>query len=164
MKTMNRNKWIAVGAGIVVATVLLFGDNIVRIFTGAQQSAVINSTMEESNGTGDLPSANEFVIEDVVVGTGAEAKAGDVLTVNYTGALTNGQVFDSSVGRQPFQFKLGAGDVIRGWEEGFSGMKVGGKRRLILPPQYAYGAQQAGPIPPNSTLIFEVELLDVSQQ
>ena len=103
-------------------------------------------------------------ITDLVVGTGAEAKAGDKVSVNYRGSLTNGKEFDSSYSRnEAFTFPLGAGRVIRGWDEGVAGMKVGGKRKLVIPPDLAYGERGAGgAIPPNATLIFEVELLKVS--
>jgi FKBP-type peptidyl-prolyl cis-trans isomerase len=100
---------------------------------------------------------------DLVVGTGAQPKAGQTVMVHYTGWLTNGQKFDSSKDRnQPFSFTLGKQQVIAGWDEGLSTMKVGGKRRLTIPPDLGYGARGAGNvIPPNATLIFEVELLDV---
>ncbi len=109
-------------------------------------------------------------IEDIVVGTGAEATAGKNVTVHYTGWLydptqpnNRGKKFDSSKDRNdPFRFALGAGQVIRGWDEGFAGMKIGGKRVLIIPPAMGYGARGAGgAIPPNATLVFEVELLGV---
>lgn len=101
-------------------------------------------------------------ITDMVVGTGAEAKAGQRVEVHYTGWLTNGTKFDSSVGRRPFSFRLGAGEVIAGWDEGVAGMKVGGKRKLEIPPELGYGSRGAGGvIPPNATLVFEVELLKV---
>lgn len=104
----------------------------------------------------------ELVIEDITVGTGAEAKAGDTVTVHYTGWLTDGTEFDSSVGREPFQFPLGQGQVIPGWDQGVAGMKIGGQRRLTIPPDLGYGAAGAGGvIPPNATLIFEVELLSI---
>ncbi len=100
--------------------------------------------------------------EDLKAGTGAEAVAGKTVSVHYTGWLTNGQKFDSSLDRgQPFEFKLGAGQVIPGWDQGVQGMKVGGKRKLTIPPAMGYGERGAGPIPPNSTLVFEVELLGV---
>lgn len=100
---------------------------------------------------------------DLVVGTGAEAKAGQKVEVHYTGTLTNGSKFDSSLDRgRPFGFKLGAGQVIKGWDQGVAGMRVGGKRKLTIPPELGYGAGGYPPvIPPNSTLIFEVELLSV---
>lgn len=102
-----------------------------------------------------------LIIEDIAIGEGAEAKAGQVVTVHYTGTLTDGTKFDSSVDRkQPFSFKLGVGQVIRGWDEGFAGMKIGGKRKLTIPPEMGYGSRGAGGvIPPDATLIFDVELL-----
>lgn len=105
----------------------------------------------------------ELEITDLVVGSGAEAAAGKKVSVHYTGTLTDGKKFDSSLDRgQPFAFSLGAGQVIRGWDQGVAGMKVGGRRRLVIAPHLAYGARGFPPvIPPNSTLVFEVELLDV---
>ncbi|MBD8893262.1 FKBP-type peptidyl-prolyl cis-trans isomerase [Roseibium litorale] len=107
--------------------------------------------------------AEELKITDLKVGDGAEAVAGQMVTVHYTGWLMDGTKFDSSVDRgEPFSFPLGAGRVIRGWDEGVAGMKVGGKRELIIPPQMGYGSRGAGGvIPPNATLKFEVELLGV---
>ncbi|MEE2902367.1 MAG: FKBP-type peptidyl-prolyl cis-trans isomerase [Myxococcota bacterium] len=103
-------------------------------------------------------------IIDHEVGTGAEAQSGHTVSVHYTGTLTDGSKFDSSVDRgQPFEFRLGAGMVIKGWDQGIVGMKVGGKRRLEIPAELGYGAHGFPPvIPPNSALIFEVELLGVS--
>ena len=100
---------------------------------------------------------------DIKVGTGAVAQAGQHVKVDYTGWLTNGKKFDSSVGTgRPFDFMLGAGQVIKGWDEGIAGMKVGGKRQLRIPPDLAYGAGGYSTlIPPNSTLIFDVQLVDV---
>jgi FKBP-type peptidyl-prolyl cis-trans isomerase len=105
----------------------------------------------------------QLKIEELVVGAGGEAKAKDKITVHYTGWLTDGKKFDSSVDRgQPFVFTLGVGQVIQGWDQGFAGMKVGGKRKLTIPPHMGYGAHGAGGvIPPNATLVFEVELLAV---
>jgi len=101
-------------------------------------------------------------ITDLVVGEGPEAVAGQGVVVNYRGTLTDGREFDSSYGRGPFRFPLGAGRVIRGWDEGVAGMKVGGKRKLVIPPDLGYGSRGAGGvIPPDATLIFEVELLEV---
>lgn len=105
----------------------------------------------------------QLKIEDEKIGTGAEAVSGKKITVNYSGTLTDGTKFDSSYDRgTPFSFTLGAGEVIQGWDKGFAGMKVGGKRKLTIPSSLGYGAQGAGGlIPPNATLIFEVELLKV---
>ena len=102
-----------------------------------------------------------LIIEEITVGSGAEANAGQEVTVHYTGWLTNGQKFDSSKDRgDPFVFPLGGGRVIRGWDEGVAGMKIGGTRKLTIPPDLGYGARGAGGvIPPNATLVFEVELL-----
>jgi peptidylprolyl isomerase len=101
-------------------------------------------------------------VRDDQVGTGQEAKSGDHVSVHYTGTLTDGKKFDSSRDRgQPFQFGLGAGQVIKGWDEGVAGMKVGGKRTLVIPPELGYGARPVGPIPANSTLVFDVELIGI---
>jgi peptidylprolyl isomerase/FKBP-type peptidyl-prolyl cis-trans isomerase FkpA len=101
-------------------------------------------------------------IDDVVKGKGPEAARGKTVEVHYTGWLEDGTQFDSSVGGAPFSFRLGAGEVIEGWARGVAGMKVGGKRKLTLPPELGYGARGAPPaIPPNATLVFEVELLAV---
>lgn len=121
------------------------------------------------SGCGDSPTTPSSLTQtDVVAGTGTEAVAGKVLTVNYTGWLYNparpegkGAQFDSSVGLTPFVFALGQGSVISGWDTGLVGMKVGGIRRLVIPPSQAYGGFRSGPIPPNATLLFEIELLDV---
>lgn len=104
-----------------------------------------------------------LMIEDIVEGTGKTAEKGKVITVHYTGCLTDGTKFDSSLDRrEPISITLGVGQVIRGWDEGFDGMKVGGKRKLTIPPEMGYGAQAVGGvIPANSTLVFEVELLYV---
>jgi peptidylprolyl isomerase/FKBP-type peptidyl-prolyl cis-trans isomerase FkpA len=106
---------------------------------------------------------DKLISEDLVVGTGAAAASGQKVTVHYTGWLTNGTKFDSSKDRgDPFVFPLGKGQVIKGWDQGVQGMKVGGKRKLTIPPEMGYGSRGAGGvIPPNATLIFEVELLGV---
>jgi len=114
--------------------------------------------------TSNDSTSSAVVKEDLVVGKGAAAAAGDDVVVHYVGWLESGQQFDSSRARRdPLDFALGAGDVIRGWDEGIQGMKVGGKRRLTIPPALAYGEHGCGGvIPPQATLVFEVELLEVS--
>ena len=107
---------------------------------------------------------NGLVIEDILVGEGQEAKDYNKVVVNYTGTLEDGSIFDSSLnpGREPFTFTLGVGSVIKGWDLGVKDMKVGGKRKLTIPPDLGYGDKGAGDvIPPGATLIFEVELLEV---
>lgn len=112
---------------------------------------------------------HKLIIQDMIQGTGKVASRGKTVKVNYTGwlydpsaSMGRGKQFDTSQGREPFSFKLGAGDVIKGWDEGFVDMKVGGKRKLIIPSDLGYGANGAGSvIPPNSSLMFEVELIDV---
>lgn len=110
-----------------------------------------------------VTTASGLQFEDLIEGDGIEAKAGSRVSVHYTGWLTDGKKFDSSLDRkQPFEFKLGAGNVIKGWDEGVAGMKTGGKRKLTIPPELGYGMRGAGGvIPPNATLVFEVELLKV---
>jgi FKBP-type peptidyl-prolyl cis-trans isomerase FkpA len=122
-----------------------------------------STTTSPSGGITSLQST------DLVVGTGATAVTGKTLTVNYTGWLydstqpgNKGTEFDTSLGRGPFSFVLGAGQVIAGWDQGVVGEKVGGQRQLVIPPSLAYGAAGSGPIPPNATLLFEVDLLSVS--
>lgn len=110
-----------------------------------------------------MTTASGLKYTDLQVGTGAEARPGQTAVVHYTGTLTDGKKFDSSKDRnQPFSFPLGAGRVIKGWDEGVAGMRVGGKRLLVVPPELGYGARGVPPtIPPGATLRFEVELLDV---
>lgn len=108
------------------------------------------------------PNNNQFKIEDIKVGSGQEVLGGDYITIHYNGTLMDGKKFDSSYDRgTPFKTRIGVGEVIEGWDMGVVGMKVGGKRKLIIPPSLAYGDKEIGDIPPNSTLMFEVELLGI---
>ena len=124
-------------------------------------SGCSHSGPSKVNGPGTT-TASGLQYWDITTGSGAAAVPGKVVKVHYTGWLTDGTKFDSSLDRnQAFEFALGAGRVIKGWDEGVAGMRVGGKRQLRIPPDLAYGSRGVGPIPPNSTLIFDVELLDV---
>ncbi len=168
---------IAVAIAVVVALGLLFfGPRIFAPFQpGSSQTATTTdmtaSTTAQTTMNSDLanpepipnPLPTTLTGSDTVVGTGAEAVAGKTVTVNYVGMLPNGTVFDASANHgQPFSFTLGGGQVIKGWDLGVAGMKVGGKRRLIIPSDLAYGNQAVGGvIPANATLIFDIELLDV---
>ena len=139
--------------------------------TAASGATINNNTQTATtttmpNQTNTTPPVTQLIEQDEVIGTGATAVAGDTVTVNYVGSLTDGTVFDASAdhGTSGFTFVLGAGNVIKGWDEGIVGMKVGGKRKLIIPASLAYGNQAVGNIiPANSTLIFEVELLKVKK-
>ena len=158
----------------MVSTAILFAQ------TGAQQPpAATSKTSTTASKTGAtaaksttvhkttpaaqwITTASGLKYRDVVVGKGAQPKTGDTVVVNYTGTFTSGKVFDTSVGKPPFQFVLGKGQVIKGWDEGVGSMNVGGKRKLTIPPDLAYGAKgYPGAIPPNSTLNFNVELLKI---
>lgn len=122
------------------------------------------SGFKPAEGTPLPPGPTKLEIDDVKVGSGREAKTGDTVHVQYTGTLMNGKKFDSSYdhGGDPFKFTIGKGEVIKGWDQGVAGMKIGEMRKLTIPPDLAYGARGFPPvIPPNSTLVFEVELLSV---
>jgi len=127
----------------------------------AEEPVAAAPTAPESPGASE--DVTELKIEDLAEGTGDGAVAGDTVSVHYTGWLTDGTKFDSSLDSgQPFEFGLGQGEVIQGWDEGVAGMKVGGKRKLVIPPAMGYGdAGAGGVIPPNATLVFEVELLAI---
>lgn len=149
MKELSKNEWVAIVIAVfVVGFFFVFGQMIIDIINPSAKSKV----MQQS----------ELQIQDELVGTGEVAVAGKRVTVHYTGRFLDGNIFDSSVNRgEPFQFILGTGQVIKGWDQGVAGMKVGGKRILIVPPELGYGPNDYGPIPGGSILIFDVELLKV---
>lgn len=157
MKKLSRNEYIAVAVGIIF--IFLFFGGIFKM--GGMQSTAPGAV---TSGTSNGVTINQLMIEDVRIGTGAEAKKGDVVHVHYTGILTNGELFDSSIPTgQPISFTLGEGRVIQGWEQGLLGLKEGGKRRLFIPAELAYGNRAMGSIPANSPLIFEVELMKIGK-
>jgi FKBP-type peptidyl-prolyl cis-trans isomerase FkpA len=142
--------------------------NLIRVFRVGCACAVLVSAVAGCHNTPTTPSSVAFTQTDLRIGTGATAAAGNTVTVNYTGWLydaskTDGQglQFDSTVGKTPVPFTLGAGAVIAGWDQGIPGMRAGGVRRLIIPPSLAYGSSRYASIPPNSTLVFDVELVSV---
>jgi FKBP-type peptidyl-prolyl cis-trans isomerase len=161
MKNLSKKEWIAVGVGVVFVGYTLFGGNVMNLF---QKNTNTMDTNSAAATTSSNPSNGGVIINDTVVGSGTEVKNGDLVSVNYILSLSNGTVLQNSKDfGKPFQFTLGAGQVIPGWEQGFAGMKVGGTRIITIPPELAYGQNQVGPIPPNSTLVFTVELLGVSK-
>ena len=149
---------IAIALAVIIALAFLFlGSGFLGFFSSP-------SAMQETVPTmNDSASSTALMITDTQVGTGAEAVLGSSVTVNYVGMFENGQVFDASANHgQPFSFVLGAGQVIQGWDQGVLGMKVGGTRRLVVPSDLAYGPNDYGPIPGGSTLVFDIELLEVN--
>jgi FKBP-type peptidyl-prolyl cis-trans isomerase len=152
-KTFIQGVAVVVAFAVLALFFVLFGNPLASSFSGAMAADQMNAAQPP-----------QLIAQDEVVGTGAEAHVGDTLLVNYTGKLDDGTVFDTSVGRAPYPFVLGAGSVIQGWDQGLQGMKVGGKRLLIVPAALGYGAAGNGPIPPNATLVFEVELVGVTPQ
>jgi len=151
-------RYIFSKAGVYLIILVFIVPIIILLLLGkvSKQTPTPSATITESK-------MEELKIEEMVVGTGDEAVNGKKVTVNYSGTLINGTKFDSSYDRGvPFSFNLGAGEVIKGWDQGVTGMKVGGKRKLTIPSSLGYGVTGAGGvIPPNATLIFEVELLGV---
>jgi peptidylprolyl isomerase len=189
MNKLNRNEWI----GVVVAVVVVgfFLGNLVYKNNSTDQTATVSvstdttnnpATTDQSQSTAVTPAdqinntnqttqvnntnlnPTKLIITDTTLGTGTAAKAGDHVYVNYTGTLTDGTKFDSSYDRgAPIDFILGQGRVIKGWDQGLVGLKVGGKRHLIIPASLAYGSNAVGPIPANSTLVFDVELVSIGK-
>ncbi|MBI1984709.1 MAG: FKBP-type peptidyl-prolyl cis-trans isomerase [Candidatus Wildermuthbacteria bacterium] len=153
--------------GLFVAGILggIFYITVLNKSSEQEQNSASNAPVTENKETNNQPAMeNTLKIEDIKIGEGTEAKAGNTVLVNYIGTLTDGTKFDSSYDRGlPLSFVLGQGQVIAGWDQGILGMKIGGKRKLTIPPSLAYGeAGAGGVIPPNATLIFEVELVEVN--
>jgi len=148
----NQRITIAVVAVLIIAAIAFF---VIQGITGKEQPVEVSTDL--------ITTASGLQYQDLVVGDGKEAMVGDNVSVHYTGWLEDGTKFDSSLDRgNPFEFTLGMGQVIQGWDEGVAGMKVGGKRKLVIPPDLGYGPTGAGGvIPPNATLIFEVELIEI---
>jgi peptidylprolyl isomerase len=148
-------------AGLIAGIALLVGGVAVVV---AGLVVLVLALTDDGDGSGETSVTEGGVqITDTTTGYGRAAQSGDVLTVHYTGTLEDGTQFDSSVGEMPFAFIIDSGRVIPGWDEGVKGMQTGGKRTLVIPPELAYGDQENGPIPANSTLIFEIEALSVSE-
>jgi len=157
MNKIDQKTTIAVVVAIALMVLIVGGQGLIS-------NMFSNSNSNSNNQVANVEQAQVQVqSQDIKVGEGDIAIAGKTVTVNYTGMFSDGKKFDSSLdpGRTPFTFKLGTGMVIKGWDIGVEGMRVGGKRILVIPPELGYGSQAYGPIPANSTLIFEVELLDV---
>jgi len=155
---IRKNALVAIAAVSIAALSACTKKSAETTSATTENTAASTATTDAAKAEADLK------IENIKEGTGAEAVNGKQVSVHYTGTLTDGKKFDSSVDRgQPFKFVLGAGQVIRGWDLGVAGMKVGGKRKLTIPPELGYGERGAGGvIPPNATLLFEVELLEVN--
>lgn len=148
--------FVIVAIGLVGYFLLKNGD---QTDTKSSQDNLAQTGPEKNNIE---PAITKLKIEDLKVGDGAEAQTGQMAKVHYVGTLTDGTKFDSSRDRnEPFEFTIGGGEVIQGWDEGVAGMKVGGVRKLTVPPELGYGSADLGKIPPSSTLIFEIELLEV---
>jgi FKBP-type peptidyl-prolyl cis-trans isomerase len=151
----RRRQWLIVIFFLILALVLVLASNWDNIFSKNKSTGETNSDM--------ITTSSGLQYQDITMGTGDAAKTGDDVSVHYTGWLDDGTKFDSSVDRgQPFEFTLGTGSVIRGWDEGVAGMKVGGVRKLTIPSELGYGDRGAGSlIEPGATLIFDVELLEI---
>lgn len=155
-KKLSKKEWIAVAVGVSVIIYTLFGNNIKNLFETDKNNNMDTTIRAQTNqnNTG-------VIIQDIKVGNGASITKGQTLKVHYILSLKDGTLLQNSKDfGAPFEFVFGAGQVISGWEIGLEGMKVGGIRTITIPPEFGYGANQAGPIPPNSTLVFSVELVE----
>ena len=147
---------------------LIFLSNDDEIFTASVSSILISSSDQNKDNIkldcmeNVANVTTGLVVEDITIGNGTEIKSGDKVKMHYLGKLSTGEKFDSSYDRnEPFTTKIGVGEVIKGWDEGVPGMKVGGKRKLTIPPALGYGERGIGPIPGNATLVFEIEAVDI---
>lgn len=162
MKKLSVKEWIGAGVAIVFVVYMFFGGSIMAAFSGSSLSnntntSAVNNSIENKN-------MSEVKTQDVTVGTGATVENGMFISVNYVLKLPDGTLIQDSKlvnGGKPFQYIAGTGQLIQGWERGVEGMRVGGKRIITIPPELGYGANAAGPIPPNSTLVFEIEIVNV---
>lgn len=161
MKKLSKKEWVAVAVAIIFVGYTLFGGDVMSLF---QKNINMDENVLAGVAGAEVASKNNgVVINDILVGQGKEVKNGQLITAHYILSLSDGTVIQNSKDfGQPFKFTLGAGEVIPGWEMGFAGMKVGGVRTIMIPPELGYGANQAGPIPPNSTLVFTIELIDAT--
>lgn len=160
----RKNMYIAVAVAVVVVAAFIFlgffGVGNTEPQTGATGATAAQQLLDDIAKTGAVTSLQ---VIDTVEGDGVGAKPGDTIVVNYTGVLPDGTVFDASANHgSPFTFTVGAGQVIKGWDQGLIGMKVGGTRIVAIPPELAYGARSVGQIPANASLIFQVELLEIN--
>lgn len=154
MKSLNRKQGVAVFVSLAVVAYLFFSGPLMSLF---------NLRTPNTSNPNAMPQSG-FSAQDITVGPGELAQSGDRISAHYVGRFPNGQVFDSSRDRgMPIEFMLGAGQVIRGWDEGLVGMRAGGTRILTIAPDFGYGSRAIGPIPANATLIFEIELVGVDK-
>ncbi len=163
MANLTRNEGIAVGVALVVVLGALFFGSYV--FRGGSAAPAQTTNGPSTAGNANNGGSSGLLIQDIKPGAGASVKAGDTVSVNYVGALPDGTVFDSSSahGGQPLTFTVGSGQLIKGFDEGVIGMQVGGERKITIPPDLGYGAQAVGPIPANSTLLFDITLVKIGQ-
>ena len=163
MKKLSKKEWIAAGISIAFIAYMFFGNTITDTFN------TLNNTGAQNNQTASVNNSSGLSVQaqDLVIGTGPAVEKGMQVGVNYVLKLADGSVIQDSKlvnGGKPFNFIAGAGQLIPGWEMGILGMKVGGKRMIVIPPELGYGSQQVGPIPPNSTLVFELEVISAVKQ
>jgi peptidylprolyl isomerase len=164
MKKLSKREYIGVGVALIVTFgFLFFGSYIFSFLSNPASSAksIQGASVAEANNV-STPELGGIVVRDLLSGAGDAVKTGDRISVNYIGMLPDGSKFDSSYDRrEPIEFTVGSGQLIKGFDEGVLGMQVGGKRKITIPPELGYGSQQVGPIPANSTIVFDVELMKI---